>query len=214
MRLWAERAHDPKQIEYVIAYERSDKPTADHLDSVLPNSDMPWFEGGVVAIRGEFGGSCPAWNAAAQVASGHLLVQVSDDFIPPVDFDLALLARLPSGWEEAPHVIAVSDGHRKDRLLTMLIANQSFCHAEGCFLFPGFKSVWSDGDATFRAYKRGCVIEARDLVFEHRHPFFDNSVAMDETYRIQNDTARYADGENLFKSRHPEWQKSGIVNWV
>jgi len=214
MRLWASRATDPSRVEYVIAMERDDYETNDLLEFVLATDEMPWCENTVVGVRGGFGGSAPAWDAAYRVSNGHLLVQVSDDFEPPKDWDTALLNRLPEGWEINPVVLAVGDSHRKDRLLTMLIASRAFCDAEGCFLFKGYKSVWSDGDATYRAYKRGCVIEARDLVFEHKHPFFDKSVPMDATYAAQNEPLRYAEGEKLFTERFPEWRASGIVDWI
>lgn len=214
MRLWAERAYTPALVEYVLAWEKSDEASTAYFDERLPIAEMPWSEGGVVAIRGDFGGSCPAWNAAYSVSSAPLIIQVSDDMEPPLHYDTAILNRLPAGWEERPHVVAVADSNRKDRLLTTLVATRAFCEAEGCFLFPGFKSVWSDGDATFRAYKRGCVIEARDIVFEHKHPFFDRSVAMDSTYAAQNEPIRYADGERLFTERHPKWREAGIVDWL
>ena len=214
MRLWAERAYTPALVEYVLAWEKEDEASTKYFDEKLPTAEMPWSGGGVVAIRGDFQGSCPAWNAAYSVSSAPLVIQVSDDQFPMDHWDVALLNRLPEGWRGNPHVIAVSDGNRKDRLLTQLIATRAFCELEGCFLYPGFKSVWSDGDATYRAYKRGCVIEARDLVFDHCHPFFDRSVAMDATYAAQNEPIRYADGEKLFTGRHPDWRATGIVDWV
>lgn len=215
MRLWAERATHPENIQYVFAIEATDQATDEHFERELAIANLPWWNhGDVVAVRGAFHGSAPAWNAAYLVSGGSLLVQVSDDFEPPQDWDTALLNRLPLFWEKHAHVVAVSDSNRKDSLMTMLVATRKFCEDEGCFLFKGFKSVWSDGDATLRAYKRGCVIEARDLVFQHRHPFFDSAVLMDATYAAQNDHARYDEGEKLFTERHPDWRASGMVNWV
>ena len=214
MKLWAERASNPGAIEYVMAYNKDDIQTEAHFDNVLPELEVPWAHGGVVVIRGAFGGSAPAWNAAYKASSGSLIIQVSDDQLPPPDFDVALLNRLPMDWENKPLVVAVGDSNRKDKLLTTLVATRRFCENEGCFLFPGFKSVWSDGDVTYRAYQRNAVIEARDLVFEHKHPFFDKSVSLDETYKLQNEPIRYAEGEALFVARHPEWKESGIVDWV
>lgn len=212
MRLWAARAANPENIEYIFAVEKGDIGTQAALDIALENSDISL--GSVSAIRGNFGGSAPAWDAAYRASSGSLLIQVSDDQTPPLHYDTAILNRLPSGWGERPLVVAVGDSNRKDRLLTTLVATRRFCDNEGCFLFPGFKSVWSDGDATYRAYRRNVVIEARDLVFEHKHPFFDKSVPMDETYRLQNEPIRYAEGEAVFNGRHPDWRATGIVDWV
>lgn len=213
MRLWMSRAEKPENIEYLFAYEKDDVASDVAIEKELEGATDITF-GSVAAIRGAFGGSCPAWNSAYKASTGSLLIQVSDDQIPPLHYDVAILNRLPSGWEEKPLVVAVGDSNRKDRLLTTLVATRRFCENEGCFLFPGFKSVWSDGDVTYRAYRRNAVIEARDLVFEHKHPFFDKSVPMDPTYAAQNEPIRYSDGERLFNERNAEWAATGIVDWL
>lgn len=219
MRLWAERAHAPAQIEYVIAYDKSDTATAVHLDSVLPGSEMPWFEGGVAVVRGDFGGSAPAWFAAQRVASGALYVQVSDDFEPPKDWDLALLGRLPAGWEEESIAIAVSDGLRRDKLLTMAICTAAYVQQKGDFLCPLYQSMFSDNEFTYRAYKDhdtgiAKVIEARDLVFLHRHHCANPDVPEDETYRYQNSVEAYEKGRILFHERNPHAHGRDAKLWM
>jgi len=208
MRLWAERAYTPALIEYVLAWERSDEASTAFFDATLPTAEMPWFEGGVVAIRGDFGGSAPAWAAAAMASSGELLIQVSDDFEPPGHWDTALLNRLPPDWEKEPLVIAVSDGLRRDKLMTMFICTTAYAAQKGEFLHAGYQSMFSDDDATFRAYfdqsQGKCrVIEARDLVFRHRHHCADGSVPEDDTYRWQNRPEAYGAGKKLFVERNP-----------
>lgn len=207
MRLWAERATNPHEIEYVLAYERSDTATGAHLDAVLPTAEMPWHDGGVVVIRGDFGGSAPAWDSAYVASSGNLLVQVSDDFEPPEHWDTALLNRLPPLWETENMVIAVSDGLRRDKLMTMFICTRAYAIQKGEFLHRGYQSMFSDDDATFIAYKDqsngNCrVIEARELLFMHKHHCIDNSEP-DETYRWQNRPEAYSAGRKLFTERNP-----------
>lgn len=207
MRLWAERATNPAAIEYVIAYEKSDAATEAALDAYLPTAELPWFQGGVPVVRGDFGGSAPAWDAAARVSSGHLLVQVSDDFAPPVHWDLALLGRLPMGWEQERIVIAVNDGLRRDRLMCHAICTAVYADHKGEFLHAGYKSMFSDNDFTISAYRhqdRGeCkVIEARDLLFEHQH-HCKTGESEDATYAWTNRPEAYAHGKRLFEERHP-----------
>ena len=207
MRLWAERATNPGDIEYVLAYERDDTATEAHLDRMLPGSKMPWFDGEVVVIRGAFGGSAPAWNSAYSASSGSLLVQVSDDFVPPQDWDTALLNRLPSMWETENFVIAVNDGLRRDKLMTMFICTRAYAEQKNEFLHPGYFGLFSDDDVTFTAYKDqsngNCrVIEARDLLFKHEHHCIGNQEP-DETYRWQSRPEAYAHGKKLFCERHP-----------
>lgn len=218
MRLWAERAHAPGAIEYVLATEKSDSATLDHLDAVLPGSEMPWFEKGVVVIRGDFGGSAPAWDAAAKVASAPLYVQVSDDFECQQDWDLALLGRLPVGWEEEPMVIAISDGLRRDKLLTMFICTAKYAHQSGEFMHAGFQSMFADDDRTFRAYfdqseGRCRVIEARDLLFEHQH-HCKTGAEPDATYQWQNRPEAYEAGRKLFWERNPHAHGKYAKIWL
>lgn len=207
MRLWAERATNPREIEYVLAVERDDAATLNHLDAILPTAEMPWFEGGVVVIRGAFGGSAPAWNSAYKASTGNLLVQVSDDFEPPQDWDTALLSRLPPMWENEKCVIAVSDGLRRDKLMTMFVCTRAYADQKGEFLHPGYQSMFSDDDATFLSYKDqsngNCrVIEARDLLFRHDHHCIDGRPP-DATYAWQSRPEAYAAGRKLFWERHP-----------
>lgn len=207
MRLWAERATNPGEIEYVLAYERDDAATESHLDRVLPGANLPWFDGEVVVIRGQFGGSAPAWDSAYKASSGNLLIQVSDDFVPPPDWDTALLNRLPPMWESERAVIAVSDGLRRDKLLTIFICTRAYADQKGEFLHRGFQSMFSDDDASYLAYRDqstgNCrVIEARDLVFEHQH-HVKLGIEPDETYRWQNRPEAYAAGQKLFNERNP-----------
>lgn len=204
MRLWLERCHEPTAVEYIFAVDPDD--AVDPLHDPLVVSTLPWADYLVVGNPGF--GSAPAWDAAYRASSGDLLIQVSDDFVPTPQWDRLLLGRLPDDWQNQPWVIAVSDGLRKDKLLTMLICTAEFANAQGEFLHAGFQSMFSDNDATARAYKAGCVIEARDLVFQHRHHCAFPEVREDETYRRQNSEKAYAKGRKLFCERHkdfPAW---------
>ncbi len=208
MRLWAERATNPAEIEYIIAYEIDDKSTADHLDAILPTAEMPWFEGGVIVVRGAFGGSAPAWDAAYKSSSGRLLVQVSDDFECPQDWDTALLNRLPLGWEGEKIVVAVSDGLRRDKLQTMAVCTAEYADYRGEFMHSGYLSMYADNEFTARAYigahNGECrVIEARDLIFTHKHHCANPDVPEDDTYRWQNRKEAYDKGRELFEQRNP-----------
>lgn len=218
MRLWASRATNPREVEYVLAYERDDTATGAHLDAILPTAEMPWFEGGVVVIRGAFGGSAPAWNSAYKASTGNLLVQVSDDFECPQDWDTALLGRLPPLWERENIVIAVSDGLRRDKLMTMFICTRAYADQKGEFICPLFQSMFSDDDVTFTAYKDqsngNCrIIEARDLLFRHDHHCIDNREP-DATYCWQNRPEAYAAGRKLFMERHPHAYGKEAKLWL
>lgn len=208
MRLWAERAANPGAVEYVLAWEKDDTASSEHFDTVLQESDVPWFGEGVLAIRGAFGGSCPAWDACYRVSSGALLVQVSDDLECPDHWDIALLNRLPPMWETEKLVIAVNDGLRRDRLLCHAICTRTYADYRGEFLHKGYQSMFSDNEFSARAYigasNGECkVIEARDLIFPHIHHCAHPDVPEDETYKFQNRPEAYEKGRELFNQRNP-----------
>jgi hypothetical protein len=125
-----------------------------------------------------------------------VLVQMSDDWIPPHQWDELILQRL--GDVTAPAVLAVSDGGRTDNLLCMAICTRTYMDQDYFLFHPWFTGVYSDNWFTEVAYKRGAVIEARDIVFKHQHPVFGTAV-VDATYARQNAPERYAQGEATIK---------------
>jgi len=151
-------------------------------------------------------GSCVrAWNAAAKVAVGDVLVQLSDDWIPCYGWDTAILAEIGDTSRSA--VLAVSDGNRTDSLLCMAILTRARLERqEGGTLFsPEYLSVYSDNEFSHRAWRDGVVIDARErLKFRHVHPYFDKSVPMDATYKASNAAERYDQGRAVFAVRNPD----------
>ncbi len=210
MRLWQDNATSvvPFEMDYVLGLNIEE--WAEHRDifrSAFPRS-----------AASPFAGSAPAWNTAAMMAKGDVLIQVSDDFIPPPHWDALLYAEAAKA-DGKPFVIQVSDGHRKDGLLTMLICSRSYMELQGHFLLPEYQSVFSDTDATICIHKnvragKAVLIDARHLVFEHRHHWHDKSVPWDATYARQNSASAYANGRALFLSRHPDWKEFGVIDSI
>jgi hypothetical protein len=145
-----------------------------------------------------------AWNLAAAKAQGDILVQLSDDWVPCLDWDGKLLRAIEGRDPRTEQfVIAPSDGTRKDDLLCMAILSRARYEKQGHLFFEGYESVFSDNEFTHRAHKDGVVVDAREVLrFEHRHPAFGKG-KMDETYAHNNTSDRYKRGEALFKERNP-----------
>lgn len=207
----------PEAVEYVWALEMDD-PDADEILNALTEG----IHGR--AVLSTFGGSAPAWNGAAKMCTGEILIQMQDDVELPQGWDLSLLEKFMAIEEHepipkrTPAFVAVSDGFRKDSLCCTAIMNRPYFEREGYFLYPGYKSVFSDDDVTYRAYRHAKagtaqLIEARDIVFLHRHHYHDKSVPMDATYQRENSGEAYAKGHQLFVERNPDAATDGIVNW-
>ena len=181
---WLERACDADAIEHVFGLDANDATAA----------PLRLYQH--VNVSGA-NGPVDAWNACARYSSGQILIQLSDDWDPPMHWDKLVIEAL--GDTSAPKVLAVSDGHRKDDLLCMAILTRARYKQQGYLFHPEFFSMFSDNWFSERAFADGVVIDARSsLVFEHLHPAFGKA-QMDETYARSNADYRYRTGEGVLR---------------
>jgi hypothetical protein len=214
-QVWFDRAAKPDAVEYIFAVN-SDDPTVERLAQLAHGT-------GTLFCMATFRGSAPAWNAAAALSRGKLLIQGQDDVVPPLHWDELLCTELDRAgllfpWADKPAFIAVSDGYRKDKLCCTAIMNRARYEQCGEFLFPGYLSVFSDDEVTLRAYGdaedgKCTLIEARHLVFKHEHAYHNASVPMDDTYRKENSQEAYAVGQKLFIDRNAALLQRGLRKW-
>lgn len=182
-REWLNAAKNADAIEHIFAIDAED----------AASEPLQIFRH--VLVKKSNAGSVAAWNLAASHSSGGILVQVSDDFHPPLHWDVAILARLPDSTK--PAVLAVHDGHRIDSLLCIAILTRARYLATGYLFHPGFFSVFSDNHFTRAATLDNVIVDGRDLTFRHDHPVFTGA-ASDPTYARQNASQHYAAGQKLY----------------
>jgi hypothetical protein len=193
-RKWLEKAANQDAIEHIFALDADDAESLQYLTL--------WRN--VVVAPG--GGPVRAWNAAAQACNGHVLIQLSDDWEPPMGWDQIILDRIGDISKSA--VLQVSDGHRTDDLLCMAILTRARYIEQGYLFHPDFFSMYSDDWFSECARRDSVVIDARDVVFEHLHPVFGKA-EMDATYERSNDAAHYYAG-----GRHLQRLRGGaITSW-
>ena len=191
LNLWMSRAENAMAVEHIFAIDADDEESRDKLRRFR-------------CVTSAGGYSVGAWNTAAAVATGDVLVQMADDFEPPPGWDRQILDAL-GGDIFAPRVLRVADGNRTDGLLTCTIVTRRWYEQHG--LFHGeYRNVYSDTDLTATATKAGAIIEAPHIVIRHHHPFFNSKVAMDATYERGNDPAEYERAQKIFQTRHPQSQ--------
>ena len=187
-REWMQLAANPDAIEHIFCIDADD-----------PQSSVLALYRHVCVPPG--GGCVRAWNAGAAMAKGEIIIQVADDLHPPLHWDKILLDRIGDTSKEV--VCHVSDGARTDDLICLSICTRARVKAKGYFLHPRFKSVFSDNWYSYSAYKDGVVLDMRDVVFEHRHPFFGKA-EWDKTYIEGNAKERYEEGEKIFNELKAE----------
>ena len=184
MTLWLSRAKHPERIEHIFAVDSDDEKA-----EVLKRFRS--------VIQKENGFSVGAWNLGAQKASGDIIIQLSDDWECPPQWDEMVESRLDIS---KPQVLRISDGYRKDELLCMAILTKKYYEQNGLFN-PRFKNVYSDTDFTFRAAKNEAIVDARDIAIVHHHPFFEER-PLDATYQRGNDPAEYERAKGIFEELH------------
>jgi glycosyltransferase involved in cell wall biosynthesis len=186
--LWMKKAADPASVEWIYSCDDDDEKA-----KPLKNWGMISGKGGCVA----------AWNRAAAMAQGEIIVQGSDDFDPPLHWDSIITERL--GDLSKPAVLAVSDGHRKDDLLCIAILTKARLKQQGTLFaeeYDACSGIFSDNEYTARAAKDGVIIPAKDVVFMHNNPLFTGA-KQDDEFKRHNAQANYEKGEKIFKERNP-----------
>jgi hypothetical protein len=135
-----------------------------------------------------------AINRAAKLATGDLLIVVSDDFSePPENWDTLLLMELEG---QSDFVVKTRDGIQPV-LVTLPIMDRVYYEQFGYIYHPEYKHMYSDTEMTTVALMLGRVITS-DLLFEHRH-YSTGKTPMDAINK-KND-ATYKQGERVF-NRH------------
>lgn len=190
--MWLTSASNPGAIEHIFAVDRDDGTSVEMCRQFIH----------VVSDKQ----SCvAAWNLAAKKATGDILIQLSDDWVPFLGWDTKLMEAIGNRDPiKEQFVVAPHDGARTDDLLCMAILSRARLEAQGGEVFhEGYESVFSDNEFTHRAYRDGIVIDARKtLAFQHNHPAFGKG-RMDSTYAHNNSEERYKSGKALFEARNP-----------
>lgn len=192
---WLDLAAEPDAVEHIFALDADDEqgPLLCTFRHIVQKS----------------GGPVGAWNLAARISHGKVLVQMSDDFVPPLHWDRILWERLSGAveenvegvsedWWKEEKVLRVSDGNRTDGLLVLGIVTRGWYARRGVLFHPRFFSMFSDNWLTMEADRAGAIVEAKDVVFEHLHPAFGKA-EMDATYARSNALLHYATGQMVLK---------------
>jgi hypothetical protein len=194
---WLELASHPERVEHIFVFD-DDDPQSKRLQAMHHHC----------APAG--GGCVAAWNLGAFSTMAPVIVQLSDDWTPPQQWDKLILERI--GDLNEKKVLAVSDGFRKDKLLCMAICTRRYLEHDHFLFHPGFTGVYSDNWFTELAYARGAVIEAPDLVFTHNH-FLKTGQVPDATYQRQNSPQAYHDGKAVLDRLHAGNDWSSVPGW-
>ncbi len=200
---WLKTAANPESVEIVVCVDSEDilsvKKAKDISDSnknvSLVIQDAPPFN------------SVKAWNLAAKNTKGQVLIMISDDFVPPKNWDKDLLS-VKEGWAQGEYVVRVNDCNNsaQDKPFTLPILTRSRYQRFGYVFWYEYESMFSDTEFGELAEMDGIVINAKTLLFEHIHHSCYKR-GEDDVDRQHSCRERWDRGEAIYKRR----KKCGFV---
>lgn len=187
VKLWEGRASKGASFRWCVGVDKGDKECAAAASGLY----LPVVEGGSNYVQ--------AVNAAAATLADacDVLIVVSDDFVPPCHWDKALesvISKHP--WQD--FAVHVHDGCGD--LATLPILSVLRYRRFGYVVYPGYESLFSDTEFTYRAKLDDNLIDARHILFEHMHPVNKKRPA-DEVDQKHASQKRWDEGKILFNTR-------------
>ena len=195
---WLTKATN-KAVEIILAVDAGDNASIAAAEAVAASlkDSATVFK---YVIQDDMPGNCvKGWNLAAEQVTGEVLVQVTDDFVPPTAWDDRLCELQPTGWIDQDWAVHVNDGYVRD-LMTLAIITKVRYDRFGYFFYPDYESLFSDTELTAVAYKEKRVLNAMHLNFEHKHPDCGKRVR-DKVDLVHASKERWTRGETLFNHR-------------
>jgi hypothetical protein len=198
MNRWIGMSSGDHHIEYIFSLDDDDHNTISKMKMV--NAKV---------IIGKNRGNVDAYNAAAKISTGDILIQVHDDLLCPVNWDILVARYLPNPLEKK--VLHVSDGRNdinqtKPDLITLNLCTRAWYETRRYFWYPEYVSIWCDDDLTDVARSKNAIIDVRDrLTFFHAW----QGASADKTYADSYTEANWKAGEAIYNRRKvegfPEW---------
>jgi hypothetical protein len=193
-----ENADEPFSIEYILGIHENDH------DKINTEDSKPLY-----VVNKERYCSVDNWNEAADCSTGKIIILNADDFFPPPHWDYDLLKVIPDiNAEFAVHVTTDKiDPVHCNMVMTLGIMSRALYERWGYALHREYEAGGSDLDFTEHAYQDGVVIQAKHLLFQHKHPLLGYG-EYDTVYRHQNRPASYEhDGKVLQRRRRIKFKE-------
>lgn len=204
---WLNAAVNPDEVEYILCVDRrwgfpTEKDYGDDINAyygVRPQDKVIWNTGRRCYVDGV--------NLAAEHSTGEILIVNADDQYPCERWDAEILLSMRDeeyhGGRNKDFVMEVTTNTPKEHergILVMPILSRERYERFGWVFFPGYESMYADNDFAAMAKRDNCIIDARHLVFPHKH-WLNEQRERDAADDAQNRPEAYAQGEALFRAR-------------
>lgn len=195
---WLASAAHPEQVEYVLCVDRrwGFNGESEITNQLRPQDRVIWNTGRRCYVDGV--------NLAAAASSGDVLIVNADDQYPCDKWDSYLSQNIDmNGKRDGDFVIEVSTNtptEHERAMMVMPILSRERYERFGWVFYPGYESMYADNDFAQMAKRDKCIIDARHLVFPHKH-WLNGQREKDEQDRAQNRQEAYDEGAKLFAAR-------------
>jgi len=214
---WIDAAVNPEQVEYVLCidtrwgFDIKDESIQDWMSRrnrwniVCLNTGRRCYVDGV--------------NQAGSFCTGQILIVIADDQYPCKEWDDYICHAIsrnltPIGVELTPigvgnyatkedFCLEISTGTPDEHArgtMVMPILSRARYQRLGYVFYPQYESMYADNDFCEHAKQDGVVIDARHLMFPHKHPI-NGQAEIDDVYRAQNRPEAYELGERILEAR-------------
>ncbi|MBX7185728.1 MAG: hypothetical protein K1Y01_11345 [Vicinamibacteria bacterium] len=185
---WRLAGSGEHEIEHLLSID-DDDPARDAYAAVA--RELP-----LTLITGPNRTLVQAANRAAERAQGDVLIVVSDDFGCPLRWD----AELASIFSERRDLAVLVDDGLGARIMTLPILGRDLYRRLGYAYHPAYHGQFVDEDLTETARALGVLVEAKHLLFPHRH-FSAGRAKLDATYMRHNQPGSWWSGWMTFEQR-------------
>jgi len=198
---WCESCDKPHDTEYILCIDLNDLIAQNNNF----NTDIPPLYAAKLEINFKRQNAVDAWNCAAAASTGKFIIQVADDLYPPPHWDTELLKVIPG--LDGEYVVEVRTGTSLDdewrRCMAHSFLTRKYYERYGYLFHPDYEGMYADDEFTEKARRDGVVVDARHLLFEHRH-WIGTTVPFDDIYKRQNSQERYDRGLEILGRRRAQ----------
>lgn len=192
---WLSSAKDLDSIQYILSIDLDDASQKDYqslftLDVLKESKYAPRH---MVCERNNNQSAIQAINQAATVASGDLLIVVSDDFDCPYHWDEALRTALAG---KSDYIVKTDDG-LQPWIITLPIMDRVYYERFGYVYNPIYRHMWSDTEMTAVGHMLDKIIRL-PITFPHNH-YTTGRTPKDEV-NVKADSSM-AGGRQIFMER-------------
>lgn len=201
-RTWLEHANHPDLVEYIFSMDANDPESVTATDGHSRVVNAP-RQGSVTAVRN--------WNAAAEIATGDLLMVVADDVYPPPGWDASLRQSIGTlDPQSVDFAVKVADGPGRNMLLRHPVISRAFYRRFGLFS-DDYRGLYCDNDLTVRAFWHSVILDGRSLELEHRHPTLRVTDGASASHRRMNTVEEQRFGRRVFVTSWPRRQRTAPI---